>query len=229
MAGLYIVVKTFSVFIFFIVKSCFILGTNEELLINLESPEKNRNVVIHNHYLKNPLIPGPDLNFNELESNNPFDIVAQSAENWDPFELVLHQSLMQYEGNNKSSVESCGKLVDGEFFSSENNGRLNRSNSVSHNVKFFPTAEKQYEKSEDDILNLSSRSLDNSPSLRDRIKRVVKKRVGKCIERALNGNIGQAETKEIPTSKNTLYNLKSTSTKLENQFPNYKKVNYDVN
>lgn len=198
-------------------------GTSEELLINLESPEKNSNVVIHNHYLKNPLIPGPDLNFNELESNNPFDIVAQSAENWDPFELVLHQSLMQYEGSNKPCVERCGKLVDSEFFTSENNVRLNRSNSVSHNVKFFPTPEKQHEKTEDDILNLSSRSLDNSPSLRDKIKRVVKKRVGKCIERALNGSIVQAETKpEIPTSKNTSYNLKSASTNLEHQFPKYK-------
>ncbi|XP_024214862.1 uncharacterized protein [Halyomorpha halys] len=203
-------------------------GTNEEMLINLDSPEKNSNVVVHNHYLKNPLIPGPDLNFKELESNNPFDIVAQSAENWDPFELVLHQSLMNYEGSNKSCAESCGKLVDGDFFTRESNGRLNRSNSVSHNVKFFPTSEKQYEKPDEDILNLSSRSLDNSPSLRDRIKRVVKKRVGKCIERALNGT-NQSETKhEIPTSKNVLYNLKSTSTNLEHQFLKYKKDESEI-
>lgn len=151
---------------------------SEEMLINLNSPEKSNNAPCQKTYLKNPLIPGPDVNCN-IEINNPFDIVANSAENWDPFELVLRESLKKIDTNHNNQAEKGAKC---KMFKTpsprrkkhdDNSRKVLRSHSVTENVMYFNSSST---KPEELNSHIEAQPADETCSIRERIRNVVKQR-----------------------------------------------------
>lgn len=188
------------------------------MLINLNSPEKPNSIPYQKTYLKNPLIPGPDVNCN-VESNNPFDVVASSAENWDPFELVLRESLKKFENTQNRETTSSRKhehfnkklkspstttaKIDNDQGKRKNPCKVFRSQSMTENVKFFRSPTKKCERVEPDSPPCS---VDDSSFSITKLKR----RVSKCIEKALNSSLSQPNlATSLPSSPTKSPNVSS--------------------